>query len=558
MTNASIYFAPDGYDTTGARLMGRHAAGESFLRGFLRHADVETFHFFNASPQATVDLEALITRIEPPTRPLTWVDRRARQQLIDPGCLYFPSPAIAAEAWHRRPFNSRRYSLTGITHTTATHRSMDAIADLLTAPIEPWDAVICTSQSVRASVQTELDAVRADLTERLGATRLGQPQLATIPLGVNLDDFATDPEARRAWRERLDIPQDAIVALYVGRFSATAKMNPVLMAMVLEAAAQATGRDIYWIVSGWAGAEKATEIHHTHTREFCPSIHYRAVDGRPADTRFSIWSAADLFISFSENIQETFGLTPIEAMAAGLPCVVTDWNGYRDTVRDGIDGFRIRTFAPRPGLGRDLAYAHANEWIAYDQYLSAAAQMTAIDLAAATEAVSALVVDPDLRRRMGAAGRQRAREVFDWSVIVPQYQALWGELAARRLAAPAVVVPPDAMDNPRRLDPFQLFADYPTEALSPETMIFLAPGMTWDIARQRLGRVFAALNRWAMPVPSELEQMIAFFAPRGQATVAEMVAQAPPHRHPFLERGVLWLVKFGILYIAPEGPFLRR
>ena len=62
-----------------------------------------------------------------------------------------------------------------------------------------------------------------------------------------------------------------------------------------------------------------------------------AVDGRPADTRFSIWSVADIFISFSDNIQETFGLTPVEAMAAGLPSVVTDWDGYRDTVRHGID-----------------------------------------------------------------------------------------------------------------------------------------------------------------------------------------------------------------------------
>jgi len=25
---------------------------------------------------------------------------------------------------------------------------------------------------------------------------------------------------------------------------------------------------------------------------------------------------------------ETFGLTPIEAMAAGLPCLVSDWDGY--------------------------------------------------------------------------------------------------------------------------------------------------------------------------------------------------------------------------------------
>jgi glycosyltransferase involved in cell wall biosynthesis len=161
------------------------------------------------------------------------------------------------------------------------------------------------------------------------------------------------------------------------------------------------------------------------------------VDGRPADTRFSIWSAADIFLSFSDNIQETFGLTPVEAMAAGLPAVVTDWDGYRDTIAHGVDGFRIPTIAPRAGLGRDLAYHHANGWMGYELYLVSASLMTSMDHRAAVEALTALVMDPDLRRRMGEAGRRRAYAEFNWSVIIPQYQAFWGELAARRQAAQA-------------------------------------------------------------------------------------------------------------------------
>ena len=62
----------------------------------------------------------------------------------------------------------------------------------------------------------------------------------TIPLGVNTSDFATSPEQRKAWRERLDIPDDAVVVLYVGRFNTKAKMNPALMAMALERAARRT------------------------------------------------------------------------------------------------------------------------------------------------------------------------------------------------------------------------------------------------------------------------------------------------------------------------------
>jgi glycogen synthase len=55
----------------------------------------------------------------------------------------------------------------------------------------------------------------------------------------------------------------------------------------------------------------------------------------------------------SDNIQETFGLTPLEAMAAGLPVIVGDWDGYKDTVRDGVDGFRIPSLMPPAPLGTD-------------------------------------------------------------------------------------------------------------------------------------------------------------------------------------------------------------
>ena len=38
MQNAAIYFHSDAIDTSRGRLLGRHSAGESFLRGMLRHA----------------------------------------------------------------------------------------------------------------------------------------------------------------------------------------------------------------------------------------------------------------------------------------------------------------------------------------------------------------------------------------------------------------------------------------------------------------------------------------------------------------------------------------
>ena len=45
--------------------------------------------------------------------------------------------------------------------------------------------------------------------------------------------------------------------------------------------------------------------------------------------RTNLYHAADVFLTLSDNLQETFGLTVIEAMTAGLPVVANDWNGYK-------------------------------------------------------------------------------------------------------------------------------------------------------------------------------------------------------------------------------------
>jgi hypothetical protein len=93
------------------------------------------------------------------------------------------------------------------------------------------------------------------------------------------------------------------------------------------------------------------------------------LDGRLPDVKAGIWSAADVFTLLIDNVQETFGLAPVEAMAAGLPVVVTDWDGFKDTVRDGIDGFRVPTALPQPPLGLDLALGYEAGQTSYDTYV---------------------------------------------------------------------------------------------------------------------------------------------------------------------------------------------
>ncbi len=551
MSNAAILLHPDGYDTTGPRLLGRHAAGESFLRGFLRHADVEQFNFWNAVNRPREELEALIRGIEPPRKPLNWISIADRQALAAAGVLHLAGPDLAAQAWARSLYGASAYSICGLTHTISTQRTMDMLSQLVIAPVEAHDALICTSKAVRDSVEVLLEGVHDFLAREYGGPRQRpQPQRVTIPLGVNVDDFQTSPEHRRAWRERLDIPTDAVVALYVGRFNARDKMNPALMALALEMAAQQTGRTLYWVNSGWAEDHEDAERFHADTCKLCPSVEYRCVDGRAPDTRFSIWSVADVFISFSDNIQETFGLTPVEAMAAGLPCVVSDWDGYRDTVRHGDDGFRIPTVAPAPGDGLDLAYWHAERWMSYLDYVGAANQATAIDLGEAARAISILVLNAEFRRKLGRQAQARAREVFDWAAVIPQYQALWAELNARRHAAgPAA---PQA-NNPFRPDPFALFAGYPTRHFGKAWTVELNRALTWPDIEQRLTLPLTAYSAFNRPSLDEVRRLVAWLTERPSASVADVVALFPAMRQGPIERGLLWIARYGVVSLQPPA-----
>jgi len=548
--DAAICLHPDGFDTTTGRLLGRHSAGESFLRGLIRHGASPTLHLWNMTGLNQAKISALVDRIEPPRRQVRWIGPGGRVQLENPGVMHVPSPALPPEAWRRVPHGSRRYAITGITHTTASATVMGFLPNFLIAPLEDHDALICTSSAVRQAVDTQIEMMREYMRGEYGARKRPEAQRVTIPLGVNCADFSTTPEHRRAWREKLDIPDDAIVVLYVGRFSVKAKMNPALMAMALERAAQRLDKPIYWVNSGWAESEPELQAYHRDAQQLCPSVVYREVDGRPPDVRFSIWSVADLFISFSDNIQESFGLTPVEAMAAGLPSVVSDWDGYRDTVRDGLDGFRVPTLGPRPGLGGDIAHWYENDWLNYEDYIGATGQYTAVDLTAAERAIVELASNKDLRMRMGAEARAQARRVFDWSVIIPQYEALWAEQNARRLTTPAVTSP---QLNPFAPDPYSLFAGYPTRNLSQQDIVSLPEGMSWAVAQPILDGPLAAYSGFNRPRPPELQTILGHLAANGPVTVANVRAQFEPARRAYIERGLIWLARFSVVDIR-EAP----
>lgn len=557
--NAAFYYHPDGFETARPNLMGRHAAGEGFLQGFFRHSGLESVYCYAEKKSQFEQFAETAKKYSKSKRSCHWIPWTRWGKLSEVGCLFLPGPDISELAWQRRHGDQRAFSLFGVTHTTASARIMDGIGQLLTAPVQPWDAVVCTSVSVKSMVQRVLNNYASYVKDRFGlpAIPTSPVHLPVIPLGVDCASFAVSDEhrsqLRTKWREKLQIPQDEFVALYVGRISFHAKAHPMPMYKGLELAAQRSKKKLHLVMSGWFANQAIEKEFVEGAKAFCPSVTVHFVDGRHSEVRKSIWYAADIFTSLSDNIQETFGLTPIEAMAAGLPVVVSDWDGYKETVREGIDGFRIRTWIPPVGLAEDLALSHAIGITNYDRYVGYQSQFTAVEVEDCARAYQRLVEDPALCKTMGESGRARARALFDWSVIVRSYQTVWSELAELRGKAKETCQrPQSAAANPLRDDPTRMFGHYATNVLKPATLVTLNTEVGFEEIDLLHSFSMNSVGSELRYSPKDFPELLELMSVEESVTVQSIFSKIPAAKGRSLLYTILWMSKMGVITLTPS------
>ncbi len=109
-------------------------------------------------------------------------------------------------------------------------------------------------------------------------------------------------------------------------------------------------------------------------------------------------AVSDLYVCSS--LHEGFSLTTIEAMAAGLPVVVTDCGGPREIVRHEVDGLVVPP-----------------------------AQSEAI-----AQAALRILNDPELARKMGEQGKARAYGQFSMKAFIDAHEQLYRLVCARSSA----------------------------------------------------------------------------------------------------------------------------
>ena len=474
------------------------------------------------------------------------------------GVLFRGQPDLDALAWIRRKATGDRgYSLVGLIHTLAPPAMRQIIAGALTAPVQSWDAVICTSPAVRDALSNMFDGWGDFLGERFGGELRPRPQLPVIPLGVHAQEIrekADRPGARARVRSDLGIEADEVLVVWVGRMSFFEKAFPQPMFRAVEEAGRLTGKRMHFALAGWfPGGEADRTRYEQAAAAYAPSVQIDFQDGNDPEVVADLWAAGDIFLSLVDNIQETFGITPLEAMAAGLPVVASDWDGYRFTVRDRSEGFLIPTLGGPPGgLGEALAARHNIGLDSYQAFVGAVAQHTAVHVGKAAEAIAELARNPDLRRRMGAAGRARARETFDWPVVVRQITGLFDELATLRAATPGGAA--SHRLHPLRGDPFADFAGFATHDLGLERRLRLRPGAgAADLARAAGVDLDGAFRIWRAP-SEDAARIVELLSEAGELSVRDILLAFPVDRRRAIQMSLVWMAKLGILdWLAPQA-----
>lgn len=257
-----------------------------------------------------------------------------------------------------------------------------------------YQGVQDTSPARRISYERELgrsvDRIVAQCRDEVGElVRMGVPRsrMTVVPSGVNLATFAPlGPAAdRKPGRARI---------LTVGRLVERKGFQTVIRAMELVPDVECV------VVGGPPEGLLETDPYARRLRALAESCgvadRVHLVGAVPREEMGRWYRSADLLVA--APWYEPFGLTPLEAMACGVPVVGTAVGGIRDTVVDGATG--------------DLVPAR--------------------DPHALATAIQGLLDDRIRRFAYATAARERARERYSWAATAERLVEVYSEVAAVR------------------------------------------------------------------------------------------------------------------------------
>ena len=420
------------------------------------------------------------------------------------------------------------FPIAGYVHTISTLDAKSGLARNLRMPDHHLDVALCPTPSVERG----LKAIAAELP---GFERSPVPT-RIVPLGLDASFVRPAEEAERErLRAALGVGPEEAVFLYVGRLSPWTKMDllPLLDAFALASARTPAALRLF--IVGQEQASGYADILKERSRQLGIGDKVVIKDRIGREELPAIYNASDAFVSPSDNRQETFGLTLVEAMAAGLPVIAADWNGYADVLgRDG--GLLIPSLAVKGDeeLVSDLYYRGILEIAAQ------MSQATAISITHLADAMAAVAEDRAFRQRLARSARERFLTHFRWQSVFESLVKIWEEqvAAAERWRSLALSRPQPELS----LNLDACFGHYPSRRWSDEARLRPARRSTadHDLLLTSLARVSNIDWARCLELRSQVEA-------GESSTLAELLG--PGESPAAARRCIAFLIKHGLLEV---------
>ena len=427
-------FLADTFSADEAGLFGRAMANRRLLTAILLCEEINTVYTtapcsaFSCLGLPDVSLKKIVHLTS-----LTEVDTIFAENRIR---AIFCSDFIAnfADWIHYRNAHGLAAAVFGFTHSLSYQRFTSGIYQILCSRPSQRDGILCTSLCAEEVLERLFEQVRTTLS-----IETVPPSLLRFPLPVQWDTVPQETDKK-------DAP---FQVLFIGRLDWQTKADLLTLKSIIPQLSSALA--INFVIAGPADNEAYLMLLHRELEPLGVTIRLSVSE----EEKKELYEKSHVLFSPSDNYQETFGLTVIEAMGHGCVPVVTDFDGYRDLVPEGR-GFRLKTVAARIPQHLFAAQGVVSEGT-YHGWWSAGVSFDPLEAAGRIEQ---LARDRTLWRRMSSAARET---VTDYSL--PQTSKRVGSLIRRHKEedGESSVRETTTGANPFIWDFTNLFGTHPTE-----------------------------------------------------------------------------------------------
>jgi glycosyltransferase involved in cell wall biosynthesis len=162
---------------------------------------------------------------------------------------------------------------------------------------------------------------KAERNELISNYGIDTRKIQVIYNGVNIDKFK--PVDKRTARKLLGLPETCNYAIWVGN-------NPSLKGLRLAIDAVKDIPNLYLLVAGTSGVNFGNVLFFGMVKD--------------SEKLCALYNAADFLIF--PTLYEGFPIVPLEAMACGLPIIISKECPTREIIKDGVEGFVIEERKP--------------------------------------------------------------------------------------------------------------------------------------------------------------------------------------------------------------------